>query len=116
MRSTINLFVVYLTHKPRKEVNAAMLIGYMDIARLLIHVQQVDVDKLKDREVFKNKRLKTSCNEFRKKKSSMNSSFQRKPEGPAPPSFSALVPKIKGEHNGKSLQPFRDRHAKCQGS
>ena len=40
-----------------------MLIGDMDIARIMIHVQQVDEDKLRDREEFKNKRAKTLGNE-----------------------------------------------------
>ena len=42
-----------------------MLIRNMDLVRLMIHVQQVEEDKLKDREEFKNKRVKTSGNEFR---------------------------------------------------
>ncbi|WMV59352.1 hypothetical protein MTR67_052737 [Solanum verrucosum] len=37
-----------------------MLIGYMGIARLMIYVQQVEKDQLKDREEFENKRVKTS--------------------------------------------------------
>lgn len=36
-----------------------MLIGYIGISRLMIHVQQVDKDQLRDKEEFKNKRAKT---------------------------------------------------------
>lgn len=50
-----------------------MLIGDIDLARLIIHVQQVEKDKLKDREDFKNKRVKTSNNDFRQHKSKYNS-------------------------------------------
>ena len=37
-----------------------MLIGDMDIASLMIHVQQHEEDKLKDKEEFNNERYKTS--------------------------------------------------------
>ncbi|WMV13864.1 hypothetical protein MTR67_007249 [Solanum verrucosum] len=46
-----------------KEIKVAMLVGDMGIARLMIHVQQVEEDKLRDREGFENKRAKTSGNE-----------------------------------------------------
>ena len=56
-----------------------MLVGDMDKARLMIHVQRVEEEKLRDREEFKNKRAKTSGNELRQQKSSVNgSSFQQK--------------------------------------
>ena len=41
-----------------------MLIGDMDIASLMIHVQQLEEDKLKDRVNFKKKRTMTLGNEF----------------------------------------------------
>ncbi|WMV45168.1 hypothetical protein MTR67_038553 [Solanum verrucosum] len=40
MRSRMSLFVVGWTCLSSKERNAAMLIGYMGITRLMIHVQQ----------------------------------------------------------------------------
>ncbi|XP_049385735.1 uncharacterized protein LOC125849808 [Solanum stenotomum] len=71
-----------------KEGKTTMLIG--DITRLMIHVQQVEKDKLKDREEFKNKRAKTFGNEFRQQKSIANwSSFQQKQKGHALSSASA---------------------------
>uniref|UniRef100_M1D447 Gag-pol protein n=1 Tax=Solanum tuberosum TaxID=4113 RepID=M1D447_SOLTU len=80
-----------------------MLIGDMDLARHMIHVQQVEEDKLKDREEFKNKRAKTSGNEFRQQKSSANrSSFQQKQKRPAPSSTNAPAPKNKGEYNSQN--------------
>ncbi|XP_049382784.1 uncharacterized protein LOC125847135 [Solanum stenotomum] len=70
-----------------RKARQAMLIGDMDLARLMIHVQQVEEDKLKDRKEFNNKRAKTSGNEFRQQKSSANRTFfQQKPKGPAPSS------------------------------
>ena len=58
IRSRMSLFVVGLTRLSSKESKAAMLIGYMGIARLMIHVQQVEKNQLKDREEFENKRAK----------------------------------------------------------
>ncbi|KAK4733570.1 hypothetical protein R3W88_007831 [Solanum pinnatisectum] len=64
MRSRMSLFVAGLSRLSSKEGKATMLRGDMDIARLMIHVQQVKEDKLRDIEEFKNKRAKTSGNEF----------------------------------------------------
>ncbi|KAG5605349.1 hypothetical protein H5410_026841 [Solanum commersonii] len=78
-----------------------MLIRDMDIARKTIHVQQVEDDKLRDREEFKNKRAKTSGNEYGQQKSNANrSSFQQKQKGRAP-SFGA---KNKGEYNNQNFR------------
>jgi len=52
MRKRMSLFVVGLSRLSSKKGKEAMLIGNMDIARLMIHVQQVEEDKLKDREEF----------------------------------------------------------------
>ena len=40
-----------------------MFIGDMDIAMLMIHVQQVKEDKLKDREYFSRKKAKIASHE-----------------------------------------------------
>ncbi|WMV47882.1 hypothetical protein MTR67_041267, partial [Solanum verrucosum] len=73
-----------------KESKASMLIGDMGITMLMVHVQQVEKDQLKDREEFKNKKANTSRNESGQQKSSVNqSSFQRKQKRPAPSSASA---------------------------
>ncbi|XP_049364497.1 uncharacterized protein LOC125829297 [Solanum verrucosum] len=60
IRSSMSLFVSGLSRLSSKEGKAAMLIGDMDIARLTNHVQQVEEDKLRDREEFWNKNAKTS--------------------------------------------------------
>ncbi|WMV08759.1 hypothetical protein MTR67_002144 [Solanum verrucosum] len=52
MTSTMSLFMSRLSHLSSKEGKAAMLIGDMDIARLMIYVCQVKEDKLNDREEF----------------------------------------------------------------
>ena len=51
-----------------------MLIGDMDLARLMIYVQKVEEDRLKDRKEFKNKIAKISVNEFTQQKGSANRS------------------------------------------
>ncbi|KAK4724056.1 hypothetical protein R3W88_026835 [Solanum pinnatisectum] len=56
MRSRISLFVTGLCRQSSKEGKATMLIGDMDLTRLMIHVQQVEKDKINDREEFKNKK------------------------------------------------------------
>ncbi|KAG5581506.1 hypothetical protein H5410_052133 [Solanum commersonii] len=97
MRSRMNMFVAGLSHLSSKEGKSVMLIGDMDKARLMIQVEQVEEDKLRDSKEFKNKRAKTSVNEFEQQKSNANwCSFQQKQKGPSPSSVSAPVPKNKG--------------------
>ncbi|KAK4729518.1 hypothetical protein R3W88_022506 [Solanum pinnatisectum] len=71
MRSTMSLFVAGLSHLSSKEGKTTILIGDMDIARLMIHVQQAEEDKLRDREEFRNKKAKTG-NESGQQKSNAN--------------------------------------------
>ncbi|KAG5584580.1 hypothetical protein H5410_045014 [Solanum commersonii] len=86
MRSRMSLLVARLGRLSSKEGRATMLIGDMDILRLMVYVQQVEEEKLRDRKEFKNKRAKTG-NESRQRKSNANrSSFQQKHKGPAPSS------------------------------
>ncbi|XP_069145464.1 uncharacterized protein [Solanum lycopersicum] len=61
MSSIMSLFVAGLGRSSSKEGRAAMLIGDMDIFRLMAYVQQVLREKLRDREVYRNKKSKTSA-------------------------------------------------------
>jgi len=93
----ISLFVAGLSHLSSKEVRAAMLIGDMDIERLMFCVQQIEEEKLRDREEFKNKKAKTSWNESGQPRNNVNrSSSQQKKTGPTPSSASALAHRNKG--------------------
>ncbi|WMV09084.1 hypothetical protein MTR67_002469 [Solanum verrucosum] len=94
-----------------------MLIGDMGIAKLMIHVQQLEEDKLRDREQFKNKRAKTSRNDFGQQKSNVNRfSLQHKQKRLASSSVSAPAPRNMCEYNRQNSQNFRARPAHSQGS
>ncbi|KAH0730162.1 hypothetical protein KY289_001350 [Solanum tuberosum] len=96
MRSRTSLFVAGLSRLSSKKGKATMLIGDMDIARLMVYVQQVEEEKLRDREEFRNKKAKIG-NESGQQRSNVNrSSFQQKQKGPVPSSASAPAPRNKG--------------------
>lgn len=59
MRSKTSLFVAGLGRASSKEGMAAMLIGDMDILRLVVYVQQNEEEKLGDRKEYRNKKSKT---------------------------------------------------------
>ena len=72
----MSLFISGLGRSSSKEGRVAMLIGGMDISRLIIYVYQVDKENLRDNEEFENKKANTG-KEFGQQKSNVNkSSFQ----------------------------------------
>uniref|UniRef100_M1DFE4 Retrotransposon gag protein n=1 Tax=Solanum tuberosum TaxID=4113 RepID=M1DFE4_SOLTU len=86
-----------------------MLIGDIDLARFMIHLQQVEEDKFKDREEFKDNRAKIVGDEFKQQKNDANqSSLPKKQKGPAPTSASAPAPGNKDGYN-RSSYSFRAR-------
>lgn len=52
MRSRMSLFIGGLSLLSSKEGKATMLVGDMDISRLMIHVQQVEKYKMREKEEF----------------------------------------------------------------
>ena len=78
IKSMMCLFVAGLGRASNKEGRAAMLIGDINIYRLMVYVQQVEQEKLRDREEYRSKRAKT-WNESGQQKGNVNrSSFQQK--------------------------------------
>ena len=55
----MSLFVAGLGRASRKEGRVTMLTGDMDISRLMVYVEQVEEDKLRDRHEYRNKKAKT---------------------------------------------------------
>uniref|UniRef100_M1DCP7 Gag-pol protein n=1 Tax=Solanum tuberosum TaxID=4113 RepID=M1DCP7_SOLTU len=107
----MSLFVAGLSRLSSKEGRAAMLIGDMDISRLMVYVHQVEEEKLRDREEFRNKKAKIG-NESRQQKNNVNSStFQQEQKGFALSSASAPAPRNKCEYNSKNSQHFKARPA-----
>uniref|UniRef100_M1DJE6 Gag-pol polyprotein n=1 Tax=Solanum tuberosum TaxID=4113 RepID=M1DJE6_SOLTU len=111
MRSRMSLFVDGLSRLSSKESRAAMLIGDMDISRLMVYVQQVEEEKLRDRKEFKNKRAKSGNKSGQQKNNANRSSFQQIQKGPAPSSSSAPVAKDKNMARpkvaGRNMPPRR---------
>jgi len=116
MRSRMSLYVAGLSRQSSNEGKAAMLIGDIDLARFMIHLQQVGEDKLKDREESKDKRAKIVGDEFRQQKNDANqSSLPQKQKRPVPPSASVPALENKDGHKRNSYN-FRARPAYLQGS
>nr|XP_004234892.1 uncharacterized protein LOC101249248 [Solanum lycopersicum] len=59
MMSRMSLFLAGIGLSSSKEGREIKLIGDMDILRLMIYVEKVEKEKLRDREEFKNMRAKT---------------------------------------------------------
>ncbi|KAH0724869.1 hypothetical protein KY284_000734 [Solanum tuberosum] len=115
MKSRMSLFVVGSSRLSSEEGKVAMLIGDMDISRLMVYVQQVEEEKLRDREEFRNKKAKTG-NEYWQQRGNVNrSSFQQRQKGSVPSSASAPAPRNRGEYNGQNSQNFRTKPTQSQG-
>ncbi|KAG5590778.1 hypothetical protein H5410_041292 [Solanum commersonii] len=116
MRSKMSLFVVGLSRLSSKEGKATMLIGDMGIARLMIHMQQVGEDKLRDTKEFQNKKAKTRNESGQQRSNANRLSFKQNQKEPVPSSAIALAPRNKGEFNNQNSQNFRAIAVQSHGS
>lgn len=64
LKNKMSLFVHGLGWFSAKKEKKTMLIGNINVARLMTYIQQVEEDKLKDREKFCNKKNRTAGNGF----------------------------------------------------
>ncbi|XP_004245341.1 uncharacterized protein [Solanum lycopersicum] len=78
MMSRIILFVVGLGRASSKEERDAMLIGDMDISMLMFCVKQVEKEKLRDREEYISKKIKTGMRLGNKRVVRIGHSFRKK--------------------------------------
>lgn len=99
IKSRISLFVFRLSHLTNKEGKTVMLIGGIDIARLMTYVQHIEGKKLKDRGDFCNKKGKTFIYDTNKRGVGNESrpAFQLGPSKLAPSFARAPASKIKNE-------------------
>ena len=67
----MSLFVADLGRASRKEVRASLMIHNMGILQLMNYVQQVKEDKMRDKEVYINKKSKT-YNAYKQQKGGSN--------------------------------------------
>ena len=92
-----------------------MFIGDMDISMSMVYVQQVEEEKLRDKEEFRNKRVLTLSKSLHQK-GNTNRSSRRKQKGTAPLSANTPTPRNKCEHHSQNLQNCRARLIVSQGS
>ncbi|KAH0650238.1 hypothetical protein KY284_030150 [Solanum tuberosum] len=116
MRNRMSLFVAGLSRLSSKEGRAAMLIGDMDISRLMVYVQQVEEEKLRDREELRNKRAKIENESGQQRGNSNRPSFQQRQKGPAPSFVRAPAPRYRGEFNVQNSKDFRASPTQSLGS
>ena len=94
----MSLFFTSLGRASSKKGRVAMLIGDMYVSKLMVYMQKVEEEKLRDREEYGNKKAMTG-NEPRQQKSGSNRPQFQKQKGHAPSSSSAPAPIDRVEHH-----------------
>ncbi|KAG5586662.1 hypothetical protein H5410_047096 [Solanum commersonii] len=102
-----------------EEYDESIYVWVVALVKLMIHVQQVEKDKLKDREEYRNKRTKTACHESRRQQKIKNvnrSYYQQSLTRPSPSSSSEPTPKNMGYFRNQNSQNSKARPTQSQGS
>ena len=71
----MSFVVIGLPRQSDKKSKATILISDTGISRMMIQVEQVEDNNLRDREYFKNNKANTAGNESRQQKSNVNWSY-----------------------------------------
>ncbi|XP_015060393.1 uncharacterized protein LOC107006333 [Solanum pennellii] len=106
--SRMSLFVADLGRASSKEGRAAMLICDMNIYRVMVYVEQVEREKLRNKEENRTNKAKTG-NDYSKIKSGPCRPQIHKSMGHAPSSASVPAPRNRGEYDGQNSQNFKAR-------
>ena len=67
-KTQMNKFLYGVSNSVKTECRNAMLLGYMNVFRLITHAQQVEGDKLR-KQAKENKKARTGNYDYSKKKS-----------------------------------------------
>ena len=102
----MSLLVTSLGHASSKECGVEMMIGDMDISRLMVYVQKVE---LRDKEEYRKKKATRTRNEFRQQKGGSSRQQFQKQKGSAQSYASAPSLRNKGEHHGHNSQNIKAR-------
>ena len=93
-RTQINKFLYGVSDLVKTECRNSMLLGDMNISRLMTHAQQVECDKLKE-QAKENKKARTRNYDYSKQKSDGENHLQSHQKFSAPTPLLASVPSSK---------------------
>ncbi|KAH0637947.1 hypothetical protein KY290_036496 [Solanum tuberosum] len=102
-RAQMNKFLYGVSDLVKTECMNAMLLGDMNISRLMTHAQQVEGDKLRE-QAKETKKARTGNYEYSQQKSGggNRSHFQQKSSTPSPSSASVLSPRFRKDQNSRT--------------
>ena len=95
-RTQINKFLYGVSDLVKTECRNSMLLGDMNISRLMTHAQQVECDKLKE-QAKESKKARTRNYDYSQQKSGCGNHLQSQHKFSAPASLLASVPSSKNK-------------------
>ncbi|XP_069155722.1 uncharacterized protein [Solanum lycopersicum] len=103
-RAQINKFLYGVSDLVKTECRNAMLLGYMNVFRLITHAQQVEGDKLR-KQAKENKKARIGSYDYSQQKSGSGNRSQGQQKFLAPDPSSASVPSSKNRYDQKGRAP-----------